>query len=191
VVVTVSPSDYTLPAIFGNSYFNLNGWLPTVMPTITSQPTNQAVNVGATAAFTVASTGLPSPTCQWLKNGVGLPGVTNATLTITNAQTGDAATYSVIVSNSAGSLSSSNAVLSVVAPVNTTPTNVVATAMGSTIQLSWPADHLGWRLQFQTNALNRGLGSNWTDWPGSTNVVQTNIVTNPGVGSAFFRLTYP
>jgi hypothetical protein len=191
VAVTVNPSDYTLPAIYGNSYFNLNGWLPTVIPTITSQPTNQAVNAGATATFTVAATGLPSPTYQWFKIGTSLSGATSTTLTITNAQTGNAASYSVIVSNSAGSVGSSNAVLTVVAPVNTTPTNVVATVVGNTIQLSWPADHLGWRLQVQTNALNHGLGTNWTDWPSATNVVQTNVVTNPAVGSTFFRLAYP
>jgi hypothetical protein len=191
VAVTVNPSDYTLSAIFGNSYFNLNGWLPTVIPTITAQPTNQAVNAGATATFTVAATGLPSPTYQWLKSGTSLSGATNTTLSITNAQAGDAGTYSVIVSNSAGAMSSSSAVLTVITPVDTTPTNVVVTVAGNTIQLSWPSNHLGWRLQFQTNDLNRGLGTNWADWPGSTNVSQTNLVINPGTGSTFFRLVYP
>jgi pectinesterase len=191
VAVDVSPSDYTLSAIFGNSYFHLSGWQPTLIPTITSQPTNQTVNSGRTAAFSVSAIGLPNPVYQWLKNGVVLPSATNAMLTITNTQTTNAGTYFVVVSNSAGSAVSSNAVLTVVAPVNTTPTNVVAKAIGNAIQLSWPPDHLGWRLQVQTNALNRGLGTNWTDWPGSTNVVQTNIVTNPAVGSTFFRLAYP
>ena len=112
-------------------------------------------------------------------------------MTINNAQIGDAGAYSVIVSNSAGVVTSSNAVLSVVNPVNMTPTNVVATVAGSTLQLSWPSDHLGWRLQYQTNALNQGLGTNWTDWPGSTNIVQTNIGISPAIGSSFFRLVYP
>jgi hypothetical protein len=58
------------------------------------------------------------------------------------------------------------------------------------VHLAWPADHLGWRLQYQTNALAQGLGTNWMDWPGSTNVTQTNIVINPAAGPVFFRLIY-
>jgi pectin methylesterase-like acyl-CoA thioesterase len=191
VVVTIDTNNYTLPAIFGNAYYNLNGWLPTVIPTITSQPTNQTINAGATATFAVSATGLPSPSFQWLKGSTSLPGATNATLSITNAQAGDAAAYSVIVSNSAGAVASSNAVLSVVVPVNTTPTNVMATLVGNTIQLSWPADHLGWRLLYQTNSAGQGLGTNWIDWPGASNIFTTNIPINPAAGSAFFRLVYP
>lgn len=191
VAVTVDPTNYTLSAIYGNSYFNFNGWQPTVIPTITSQPTNETNVSGTTATFTVTANGLPTPSYQWLKNGANYPGGTNFTLTITNVQSTDAAAYSVIVSNSAGSMTSSNALLSVIVPVNTTPTNLVAKSVGNIIQLSWPADHLGWRLQFQTNTINRGLSTNWIDWPGSTNVTQTNIVISPSAGSAFFRLTYP
>jgi len=113
VAVTVDSNSYTLPAIFTNSYFGLNGWLPTVIPTIATQPVNQAVNLGTTVTFAVAATGQPGPTFQWLKNGDILNGQINPTLTVTNAQFGDAAAYSVIVSNSAGSVTSSNALLSV------------------------------------------------------------------------------
>jgi hypothetical protein len=35
------------------------------------------------------------------------------------------------------------------------------------------------------------LGTNWFDWPDSTNVVQTNVNINPSNGSVFFRLIYP
>jgi hypothetical protein len=160
VLVTVDTNSYTLSAIFGNAYYGLGGWLPTVMPTITSQPTNETINAGATATFAVT-------------------------------EAGDAATYSVIVSNSAGAVASSNAVLSVVTPVNTTPTNMMAVLVGNTIQLSWPTDHLGWRLQYQTNSSSQGLGTNWADWPGASNVFLTNIIIDPSVGSAFFRLVYP
>lgn len=191
VAVTIDTNNYALSAIFGNAYYNLSGWLPTVIPTITSQPTNSTINAGTTATFTVSAIGLPSPSFQWLKNGTSVSDATNTTLVIANAQAADAGTYSVIVSNSAGQVTSSNAVLSVVAPVNTTPTNIVASLVGNAMQLSWPADHEGWRLQYQTNTANQGLGTNWIDWPGATNVFQTNIAIDPGVGSAFFRLIYP
>lgn len=70
-------------------------------------------------------------------------------------------------------------------------TNLNVQAGGNQLQLSWPQDHLGWRLQIQTNNLNSGLGANWVDWPGSTNVIQTNILINPANGPVFLRLIYP
>lgn len=112
VVVTIDANSYTIPAIFTNSYFGLNGWLPTVMPTVWSQPASRPVAPGANASFTVTATGQPNPSFQWRKNGANLSAQTNATLTITNVQTSDVGTYSVIVSNSAGTVASSNAALS-------------------------------------------------------------------------------
>jgi polygalacturonase/pectin methylesterase-like acyl-CoA thioesterase len=142
-VVTIDTNSYTVPAIFTNVYFltnssyALNGWVPTVMPTITAQPTNQTLTNGQTALFTVAATGLPTPAYQWLKNSTNYPGATNATLTLTNVQSGDAGTYSAVVSNSAGSVTSSNAVLTMIgfsSPVITTqPTNQMVTLGGTAV----------------------------------------------------------
>ena len=70
-------------------------------------------------------------------------------------------------------------------------TNVNFQTSGNQMHLWWPQDHLGWRLQIQTNNLNSGLGTNWVDWPGSTNVFQTNLVINPTNGSVFLRQIYP
>jgi Immunoglobulin domain len=50
---------------------------------------------------------------QWQFNGTNIAGATNATLTLPDAQTNESGTYSVIVSNSAGSVTSSNAVVTV------------------------------------------------------------------------------
>ena len=136
VAVTINPNDYTLAAIFGNSYFNLAGWLPTVIPTITSQPTNQTINVSSNAMFTVAATGLPLPAYQWLKNSTNVLGATNSTLTITNVQSADMASYSVIVSNTSGTVTSSNATLTVIgtAPAITTqPTNQIVAVGGTAV----------------------------------------------------------
>ena len=83
------------------------------------------------------------------------------------------------------------AVLSVLPPVNTTPTNIVATVSGRNLNLSWPADHLGWRLQVQTNALNVGLSRNWFDWPNSTNVTSVSVPLSPQNPTVFLRLVYP
>ncbi len=92
----------------------LYGWVPQLAPNIIAQPTNFTVNAGQAGTFTVSATGVPDPTYQWLKNGATITGATSATLTILNAQNGDNAAYSVIVSNVAGTMTSSNATLTVI-----------------------------------------------------------------------------
>jgi autotransporter-associated beta strand protein len=82
-------------------------------------------------------------------------------------------------------------VLSVGSPVNTNPTNVTAAVSGNGLTLSWPADHLGWHLQVQTNSLATGLGTNWVTLPGSDAVITTNLTINPANGAVFYRLVYP
>jgi hypothetical protein len=76
-------------------------------------------------------------------------------------------------------------------PVSLVPTNLVCQAVSGQLQLSWPADHLGWRLEIQTNTLSTGLGTNWTNVPGSTNVYQTSLAINATNGAVFLRLVYP
>jgi len=58
----------------------------------------------------------------------------------------------------------------------------------SSLQLSWPANHLGWQLQVNTNALN---STNWQAVGGSTGTNQMALPINPTVGNAFYRLVYP
>ena len=83
-------------------------------PVITSQPTGVTVPAGQTASFSVAATGSPSPSYQWKRNGVNIAGATSATyVTPALALSDGGASYSVAVSNSAGSVASSNAALGV------------------------------------------------------------------------------
>ena len=70
-------------------------------------------------------------------------------------------------------------------------TNLSWLISGNQLQLSWPPDHLGWRLEVQTNGLAAGLGTNWVTVPGSTNVNQANLIIDPGMGSVFYRMVYP
>lgn len=93
----------------------LYGWAPQLAPNILSGPTNLTVTPGQSATFSVSATGLPEPlSYQWLKNGTNVVGATSATLNIPSVDGGDAGAYSVIVSNSAGSVTSSSATLTVV-----------------------------------------------------------------------------
>ncbi len=91
----------------------LNGWQPQLEPNILTNPASQSVNGGDMAMFTVVATGIPYPAFQWLKNGTNLAGQTQATLIINDATVNDAASYSVMVSNAAGTVTSSPASLTV------------------------------------------------------------------------------
>jgi len=61
---------------------------------------------------------------------------------------------------------------------------------GGNLSLSWPADHVGWVLQVQTNSLGAGLGTNWVDVPGSATTNAVFIPGSLGNGAVFYRLKY-
>jgi autotransporter-associated beta strand protein len=81
--------------------------------------------------------------------------------------------------------------LRVLSTVNTTRTNLTVVSSGNFLTVSWPADHTGWRLQAQTNAVSVGLLSNWFDVPGSTTTNQVVMPVNPANGTVFYRMVYP
>jgi hypothetical protein len=85
------------------------------LPVITRQPASQTVLPGDTVTFTVAATGSPPLFYQWRAGWVpgDIPGATNDTLVLTNAQASIAGNYRVNVSNAAGSILSAIAVLTV------------------------------------------------------------------------------
>jgi len=95
--------------------------------------------------------------------------------------------YVVSAVGAGGESSNSPPVVATPLPSNQ-PTNIITQANGNTLQLSWPQDHLGWRLQVQTNSL---VDSNWVDVPNSTNVTSTLLNIDPANGSVYFRLVYP
>ncbi len=97
----------------------LNGWTPSLLPTILSHPINQTLSPGQSALFTVTATGLPTPSYQWRKNGGNISGATNATYSIVSSLPTDSGTYTVLVTTPAGSVLSSNAVLTVNTPLAT------------------------------------------------------------------------
>ncbi|PYT48078.1 MAG: hypothetical protein DMG44_16195 [Acidobacteria bacterium] len=103
-------------------------------PTITTQPGNQTVTAGQTATFTVIATGTAPLAYQWQKNGVSVTGATAASYTTPATTTADSgSTFAVAVSNTAGTVTSAVATLTVnpapVAPTITTqPGNQTVTA---------------------------------------------------------------
>ena len=84
-----------------------------------------------------------------------------------------------------------NGIVSVVQTVNATPTNLTASVTGNTLTLAWPSDHIGWRLQTQTNDLATGLGTNWLDVSGATLTNQLDFQMTPANGNVFYRMIFP
>jgi len=83
-------------------------------PAIAVQPTNITVNAGQTAAFSVTATGSAPLFYQWSTNNVSISGATNASYTTLATTTNDTGKlFKVAVSNAYGSVTSSNATLTV------------------------------------------------------------------------------
>jgi len=111
---TTMPLDATTQANYRSVPWVLgNNWTPALPPLIAVSPIAQTINAGGGFMLSVQAFGLPALTYQWLRNGVPIPGATGASYTVASSGSGDAGTYSVIVSNGTGSVTT-NAVSLVV-----------------------------------------------------------------------------
>jgi hypothetical protein len=77
-----------------------------------------------TVTISVTFDGSLPVTYQWHKDGADLPGATNATLVLTNVTPADSGTYTVTVTNGAGSTLSDNATLLVLIVPSNVKTHV-------------------------------------------------------------------
>jgi len=84
----------------------------TTTPVITTAPIGVNANTGGTASLSVAASGAGLG-YQWYYNGVAITGATSATLNLTNVATYQRGSYSVVVMNAAGSVTSTAAILNV------------------------------------------------------------------------------
>lgn len=106
---------------------NVSVVLPLVPPTIQTQPQSQSVFAGTNVSFSVTGTGYPLPGYQWRFNGTNIGNATSSSYTIPYVLTNHAGSYTVVLTNRAGGLTSDVAVLTV-----SMPNWPVVTA--------WPAD---------------------------------------------------
>ena len=104
---------YALPVLlcWGLLTFNAVGAGPP--PVITLQPASQTVVLGGTATFAVQATSGTALTYQWYYQGTAIAGATNRTHLASNAQFTNAGVYSVALVNAGGTVSSTNAVLTI------------------------------------------------------------------------------
>lgn len=162
--------------------------LLTVVPAlITTQPAGTNIAAGATNVFKVTPKSNLPFTCQWHFNGTNLndsgrfSGATTTNLTLSGALLSDAGSYSAVISNSAGSVTSSNAILTV-QPflLITAPTNQYAVA-GLPASLSVAVQNFGQiSYQWQFNGTNLNDGGNISGSTANTLQLQPASVSDWG-----------
>ncbi len=94
-------------------------------PSITTQPANQTVTAGQSATFSVVATGTAPLTYQWQKNSANITGAISSSYTTPATTTADNnSTFDVVVTNTAGSVTSNTATLTVNTPPTITTTSL-------------------------------------------------------------------
>jgi len=129
-VTNFSAGGYSTTLLFSNWNDTFNQSRVAILaivtpPVITSQPADQALLVGMAANFNVGIATNALMFYQWQENGTNLTdgglfsGSATSTLTVSNVTLANVGSYSVILSNAAGILVSSNAALTIIpsAPV--------------------------------------------------------------------------
>jgi hypothetical protein len=86
-------------------------------PAITSQPQGVETVEGGGFALGVTASGVPAPAYRWRKDGVEIPGATQSTYRVTDAQFVHSGNYDVLVRNEGGSVTSQSVVVGVFAPI--------------------------------------------------------------------------
>ena len=200
---TFTPSSQSMTVNGANvagMNFTANG--ATVAPTITTPPANQTVAAGQTATFTVVAGGTAPLSYQWQKNGANITGATSASYTTPITTTADSGSaFAVVVTNTAGTVTSAAATLTVtaaaVAPTITTPpANQTVTAgqtatftvvAGGTAPLSYQWQKSGVNIAGATSVSYTTQVTTTTDSGSTFDVVVTN--TAGTVTSAAATLT--
>jgi fibronectin type 3 domain-containing protein len=143
---------------------------------------NWAASIGATGY--IVKRGTSSGSEATLVSGLTTTNYINLNLT-------NGITYYYVVVATGSAANSGNSPEANATPFSPVPPQLISSNDGSQLTLSWPLDHLGWRLTAQTNAPGIGLTTNWVTVAGSTSTNQVVIPIDPNVGSVFFRLVHP
>ena len=109
-------------------------------PTITTNPVSRSVFVGGNVTFNVTVSGTAPLYYQWLFNGTNITAATTNFYSITNVQLTNAGNYSVLITNFAGSATSSPALLTV--NTNITGTTVLLAGWDTSTQSSFGSSPL-------------------------------------------------
>src|SRR5262249_2464813 len=145
-------------------------------------------NAGTLATFTVTAQGA-SPVYQWRKNGVNLAngsnvsGATTSALALANVSASDAANYTVVITNAAGSVTSSIPTLTVISPpaIATQPVSRTNVA-GTTAMFSIAATGTSPVYQWIKNGTNNLVDGGNITGSGSATLIISNVSSSVDAG---------
>lgn len=106
-------------------------------PVLLASPIDTTAHIGSTVTLSAAVGGVPTPTVQWRKNGVDIPGATDTQLTFTSAVLSDTGSYQIVATNLSGSITSIPVTLTINKRPQTItfPETAAAYPAGSTVTL--------------------------------------------------------
>jgi hypothetical protein len=135
-----------------------------VAPTLTFQPASAQVTMGNDALLQVSAAG-GSLSYQWIFNGEDMGGETQSTLLLEDFQSANAGTYTVRVSNDAGSITSAEAVLTLAQPAPVpVPGGVVAWWRGEGDYTTGDTDDIVGNNPATAVGLSYGAGKVGSSW---------------------------
>jgi Immunoglobulin domain len=164
-VGTNQAGDYSVEIYNGyGSLISSNGVLTVKVypPIIEIQPSSQRVMAGSSASFTVSVSGTAPFRYQWRFNGSDLFNATNSVYAIQAVATTNTGDYSVVVNNLASSVTSSNALLTVIVP----PTIALQLLPGYPLLNLYGMLTSNFVVQYSTNL----AGTNWVNLLSLTNL---------------------
>ncbi len=170
--VASSADGTKLVALEGGKIYT---WKATI-PVVSTQPESQAVLAGTDVMLGVDVIGALPLSFQWQFNGTNLVDTTNATLTLTNVNVSNAGFYALLVTNSLGSVLSSNALLTVFPALITTQPEGQTVLAGTNVILRIDASGASplafqWRLD----------GTNLLDATNATVAITNAVPSDSGI----------
>ena len=182
----LAPGDSAIGTLTVNSTLNLAGTSTTVMELNKTTGTNDLVTGVTTLTYggtlvlkNLSGTLAPGDTFTLFTSGA----YSGSFSSVSSQTPGQTVTWDVSQLAVNGTVKVATAVAA--------PVMLTSAVSGGNLNLSWPANQIGWELQEQSNPLTIGLSTNWVAVPGSTTTNQVSLPVDTTEPSEFFRLVFP
>jgi hypothetical protein len=176
--------------IAGGEYHSL-ALLNDGSPFIIRQPVSIVVQSGETALLSAGIVGAPPLSYQWQLNGTNLAGATNSSYALASVQANQTGTYTLVITNMTGQVTSAKAVVTIIQPLlllsSSQATILPGGGLNFTFELSGPSGS-NYVLETSTNLFDwSSIKTSSIPLSGSTTL--TNSA--PGNANLFFRAYLP